>query len=65
MGVTFPYGGPGLHTCLCGEKWKEAPELKVMGIQLGCMADIILKSLIDSYKPPLITPDYYGPLIWE
>jgi hypothetical protein len=23
----FPYGGPGLHTCVCGEKWIEEPEL--------------------------------------
>jgi|GEM_PF-4111748 len=54
-----PYGSEGKHTCLCGKKYKKAPDLRHFPkIQKGSMALKIFKQYepIDSYKPKLIMP---------
>lgn len=68
MGVIFPYGSEGFHTCCCGLKWKEAPDLSIFPeIEVGGMVHKILGSTnpIESFKNKLITPNHYGKIDWE
>lgn len=43
--MNHPYGGPGLHTCLCGKKWQVEPKLDER-VKLGSMFYQIFGSLV-------------------